>query len=71
MAFEKKVLELAEDVGIRGAYFAYGTLFVPFEAVSLPAMSELKNFLALYPETFPGKARVTLGADEVAVDFIA
>lgn len=71
MAFEKCVLQLTEDVGIRDAYFAYGTLFVPFEAVSLPEMTELKKFLALYPENFRGKPLVTLGADEIAIDFVA
>lgn len=38
MAFEKRVLELAESVGIANAYFAYGSLFIPFDSVSLPAM---------------------------------
>jgi len=70
MAFEKRVLGLAESVGINDAYFAYGSLFIPFSSISLPSMSELKNFLALYPETFPGKPRVTLGAEEIAIDFV-
>lgn len=70
MSFEKRVLELADDVGLRSAYFAYGTMFVPYDTIST-SMQELKNFMALYPETFPGKTRVTLGAEEVAVDFVS
>lgn len=70
MAFEKRVLELAESVGISNAYFAYGSLFIPFSSISLPAMSELKKFIALYPEYFRGKPRVTLGAEEIAIDFV-
>lgn len=70
MSFEKRVLELAESVGISNAYFAWGSMFIPFESVSLPAMTELKRFLALYPEDFRGKPRVTLGAEEIAIDFV-
>lgn len=70
MAFEKRILGLAESVGIVDAYFAYGSLFIPISSISLPSMSELKKFFALYTEIFPGKPRVTLGAEEIAVDFI-
>ena len=69
MAFEKRVLELAESVGINDAYFAYGSLFIPFSNTSLPAMSELKKFLAQYTQTFRGKTLVTLGDEEVVVAF--
>lgn len=70
MAFEKKVLELAESVGIVDAYFAWGSLFIPYSNISLPGMSELKKFLALYSETFRGKPLVTLGDEEIAIDFV-
>lgn len=70
MSFEKRVLELARSVGISNAYFAYGSLFIPFSSISLPAMPELKRFIALYPEDFRGKPRVTLGAEEIAIDFV-
>ena len=71
MAFESKVLKLAESVGIDGAYFTYSSLFIPFSSVSLPGMLELKKFLALYSEIFPGKPMVTLGDEVFRVDFAA
>ena len=70
MAFEKKVLALAESVGINDAYFAYGSLFIPFASISLPGMQEIKRFVRDYSEQFNGRAQVTLGAEEISVDFV-
>lgn len=70
MSYEKGVLKLAKSVGLRGAYFSCGTMFVSPDTVSLPGMPELKKFLAQYRLAFPGKTLVTIGAEEIAVDFI-
>lgn len=70
MAFEKKVLELAESVGIENAYFAYGSLFIPFSSVSLPGMTEIKRFISGYAENFYGRTQVSIGDEEISVDFL-
>lgn len=70
MAFEKKVLALAESVGINDAYFAYGSLFIPLSSISLPGMQEIKRFVSGYSEQFNGRAQVSLCSDEIAVDFV-
>lgn len=70
MSFEKRILEMAESVGINDAYFAYGSLFIPFSNISLPGMQEIKKFLCEYSLNFCGKAQVTIGDEEIVVDFV-
>lgn len=70
MSFEKRVLELAESVGISDAYFAYGSMFIPFTSVSLPSMHEIKKFMRGYAENFNGRVQVSIGDEEFAVDFV-
>jgi hypothetical protein len=67
MAFEKKVLELAETFGIENSYFAYGTLFVSPDCATKFAISE---FAKAYSEVFFGRAEVTYGKEEIAIDFV-
>jgi hypothetical protein len=60
--FENTVLSVAEITGISGAYFAYGTLWIPRSATNdakFPAFSE----------HFNNDIWVSKTADEWAVDF--
>lgn len=67
MSFEKKVLELAKSVGIEDSYFAYGTMFVGLEGAS---RDQLAKFVKFYREEFHGRPQVTLGEEEIAIDFV-
>jgi hypothetical protein len=67
MSFEKKVLELAESIGIEDSYFAYGTMFVSLDGAS---RDQLAKFVKFYRSEFFGRPVVTLGAEEIAIDFV-
>ena len=62
--FENTVLSVATQAGLEGAYFAYGTLWVP------STESNNRNFEKFFAE-FKDTVLVTVGQDELAVDFIA
>jgi len=64
MAFEKTMLAVAEDCGLEGAYFAYGTMFVPVEGVTDETLARFKGELAY------NKIQVCTAGDEVAIDFV-
>lgn len=64
MAFEKTILALCEDAGIQGAYFAYGTLFIPCDQSTDDAYLALEQALGMF------KHQVSNAGDEVAVDFV-
>ena len=63
MGFEKTVLAVAEDCGIDGAYFEYGTMFVQNGNVEV---ANIVKFQAVFPDTV-----VSVAGDEIAVDFVA
>lgn len=63
MGFEKVTLDSAKEVGIEGAYFYEGTMFIPSEGVTEEALEKFKE------EIF-GKIIVSNAGDEVAIDFV-
>lgn len=67
MSSEKRVLELAESIGIENAYFSYGTLFASPDCAP-PNM--LREFVKAYASAFVGSAEVTKGREEIAIDFV-
>jgi hypothetical protein len=67
MSFEKRVLEVADECGIDGAYFYEGSMFMPATPGNGRALSE---FTETYPELFNGAAVPNRAGDEYAVDFV-
>ena len=63
MGFEKVTLANAEDCGIEGAYFAYGTMWIPMDGAGVENLVKLQS---IYPDTVINSA-----GDEIAVDFVA
>lgn len=64
MAFEKTMLAVAEDCGIEGAYFAYGTMFAPADGVTDKSIARFRKELSY------NKIEVSNAGDEVAFDFV-
>ena len=62
MAFEKIALSNAQDCGIEGAYFAYGTMWIPMDGTEV---GNLVQFQTIYPDT-----QINSAGDEIAVDFV-
>lgn len=67
MSFEKRVLEVAEECGIDGAYFFEGSMFMPITQSNTRSLAE---FAQTYPTLFNGGAVPILAGDEYAVDFV-
>ncbi len=65
MAFENTILAVCEDAGIDGAYFAYGTLFVPVDQYLPNLYSHLERVFEQY------SVQIHSAGAEIAVDFVA
>lgn len=67
MSLEKKVLNIASECEVNGAYFAYGTLFIPVDASSSEALLDFERALE---DEFPFvNIYYSDVGDEVAIDF--
>lgn len=67
MSFEKRVLEVADECGIDGAYFYGGSMFMP---ITQSNTRSLAKFTEAYPTFFNGGAVPVLAGDQYAVDFV-
>lgn len=67
MGFEKRVLSITKDANVNGAYFAYGTMWVP---CADNADCDVKQVIDSIQSELPGTRVITnVAGDEIAFDF--
>jgi|SanBayMetagenome_1026888.scaffolds.fasta_scaffold100685_2 hypothetical protein len=70
MSFEKRVLAVAEESGIKGAYFAYGSMFFSPDDCRPSTPDAVEAFAKAYCDGFNGEPRFSDVGAEISVDFV-